>query len=152
MLRPTVAVCFVLLLAMSVGLPAKGPTTKIRISGPALAAPIEITDRQVLQSFGVWDWPRPGKDAFIVSYANTSSPVPPQQWPRYEVSFFTDKAKPIYVVVYQFSPSVEKGFVYVPPTTLNRTTISRQGMEDWWLPASNAWERVARPLINSAAR
>jgi hypothetical protein len=152
MFRTTVAVCVALGLMVSIGLSAKGPTTKIRITGPALASPIEITDRQVLQNFGVWDWPRPGKDGFVVSYVNTSSPSPPQQWPRYEVSFFTDKAHPVYVVVYQFSQSVEKGFIYIPPTELNRTTIGRGGMEDWWLPASNAWERVARPLINSVAR
>jgi len=146
-MRNTVAVIFGLVLTASIALPAKGVTTKIRITGPTLTTPVEITDPQVLSGFGVWDWARPGHDGFIVSYVNMSSVAPPKQWPRYDVAFYAGTDKPVYVVAYQFSPSTQQGYVYIPPTRLNRSTIGRDGMEDWWLPASRAWERVARPLI-----
>jgi len=63
------------------------------------------------------------------------------------VSFFAGTAQPVYVVSYQFSQCVQKGYVYIPATRFNRNTIIHNGIEDWWLRASDRWESVARPLI-----
>jgi hypothetical protein len=146
-------VALYLILGTGIALFGKGTTTRITITGGTLREPVQITDAAVLRNFSVWDWARPSHDGFIVAYSNRSLPDPPKSWPRYEVAFYTDAADhPSYVVSYQFSPSRAQGFVFIPRSTLNSSTIMRNGVEDWWLPASSGWEQVARPLIAQATR
>jgi hypothetical protein len=149
MKRSVAVVAFVF--ALAAGLSAKGETTKITIVGSDLKTPIEIVDPAILKNFQVWAGPGSGSEGFIVDSATTSAPTPPRNWRRYDVAFFSGKEAPIYVVSYQFDPSSARGWVYLPGTPLNLRTFARNGIWDWWLPASQAWERVARPLIASAS-
>jgi hypothetical protein len=148
----TVTVLASLLFIIVVDLSAKGPTVRIRIEGDSLSKPVEITDREVLRNFGVWDWPTPQRDGFVIQYSPTSLPEPSPSWRKYKVTFFarTPEPRAVYTVVYQFDPNTKQGFVYVPATDQNRTTIVRLGMEDWWFRASDTWERAVRPLIAQA--
>ena len=141
-----------LLFALIVTLPAKGVPTKITVSGATLRTPIEITDPTTLKHFDVWSWPGTQSEGFIIQWGPTSLAPPPRNWPSYEVSFFGGTDKPIYIVTYQFNPSGADGYVYVPRTKLNQSTIGRGGMEDWWYRSSSDWERIVRRLIASSLR
>src|SRR5262245_13570450 len=50
-------VCAAVTLALSTTLLAKGPTTRITISGSALTSPIEISDVNIIKEFQVWAGP-----------------------------------------------------------------------------------------------
>src|SRR5207253_9862695 len=124
----------VLLVALTTAVPAlllaKGPTVKITIQDPELAAPIEITDPNVRQFF-VWSGPGTfineveGREGFIIDWTKAIAEAP-QNLPHYEVSFYTGcesgdsnacrMAEPslTYVVSYAYDSSTEQGFVYLP--------------------------------------
>ena len=63
---------FVIVLGIPTSSLAKGITTKITITGTDLPAPVEITDRAVLDRFNVWSGPGTfvneveGTDGFII--------------------------------------------------------------------------------------
>ena len=116
MKRSSVAM-FVFLIALTAPtlLSAKGPTTRITISGGDLAAPIVLADPVLLQQFNVWAGPGTameidereavivhgvevsprvprvrveGMDGFIVDWRAGEVADRPGDRPRYEVSFF----------------------------------------------------------------
>ena len=74
---------------------------------------------------------------------------------NYQVSFHTGPNDQIaYVALYGFSPGEEQGYVYLPGEYdpwygLNVRTVFR-GVEGKLFRAWDAWERVARPLIEKA--
>jgi len=138
---------------------AKAPTSKITIKGPGITSPIEITDPKVLANFRVWAGPGTSSDeqeSLIVNWSQGADAERPSGLQRYEVSFYV-KAKEerlIYVVFYEYDPSTEQGYVYLPKYSeewgkLNEGTILH-GVEGHWFRASRAWESVARPLIAKA--
>lgn len=163
-MKRLVSVLFILfLLAIPAELFAKAETSKIIITGSNLNAPIEITDPKTLANFGVWtgagtnctgNCPQPSPESFIV---NWSQPVAdhPSGLHRYQVSFYAKmpEERLIYVVLYEYDPATEHGYVYFPGRTeewyrLNVSTIFH-GVEGKWFRASSTWEGVARPLISS---
>lgn len=165
-MRVTHAVLLGVLLILSVPSPllAKGKTVKITIKGADLKTSIEITDPKVLANFDVWTGPGTGSNApgfnanapgFIINWSQGPVKKPPDSFRRYQVSFHTDpNEQVVYVVYYAFRPDSEQGYVYLPGGTdewagLNVRTIWH-GVEGKWFRAWNAWERVARPLLQKA--
>jgi hypothetical protein len=165
-MRKTLAVTLTLLLLSAPSVVfAKGKTTKIVIEGPDLSKPIEITDQIVLANFNVWAGPgtsskRQGANAhspsFIVDWSRGPTIHPPEALQKYQVTFYTEgrSERPSYVIYYVVAPSPNHGYVYLPGPSdkwwqLNTFSIVRGG-EGQWFPALDAWEYVARPLIEKA--
>lgn len=147
-----------LILSGPASLLAKGNTIKIIIKGSDLKRPIEISDPKILANFRVWAGPGTStadEQGLIIDWSQGPVKEPPQALRRYEVSFHTDPNEQIaYVVYYALSPGAERDSVYVPGESdewygLNVRSIFR-GVEGKWFRAWNAWERVARPLIEKA--
>jgi hypothetical protein len=158
-----------LALLLSVALSAKGPTSKITISGADLTSRVEITDPGLLKDFQVWSGPgtascvqgtcTEGTTGFIVDWSAGPVGHRPEGLPRYEVSFYaTDARFPrqrtehlVYVVSYEYDPSASQGYVYLPGKgeqwyQLNAKSIHR-GREGSWFRATSAWQGVVAPLI-----
>jgi hypothetical protein len=161
-------ISLLLLLAKPAALFAKADTSKIIIKGPDLSAPIEITDPKTLASFDVWSGTGttcttasgescapPSTESFIVDWSHPMVGHPTGLH-RYEVSFYAKMPdeRLIYVVFYEFDPTIKQGYVYLPGRNeewyqLNVSALIH-GVEGKWLPAWSAWEDVARPLIAGA--
>jgi hypothetical protein len=146
---------------------AKGQTCRITINGPDLRAPIEITDARVLVNFNVWSgvgtsWTSSGgvttqgDRGFIIDWPLGVVTQKPKTVTRYQVSFYAKlpEERLVYVVFYEYDPTNDRGHVYLPGKTdewyrMNVSSIFR-GVEGNWFVSSEAWERIARPLITSA--
>ncbi len=161
---------FALLAALTVpaSLFAKGRTVKITIRGAALTTPIESTD-EGLGWFGIWEGAGVGVNGipqtkgFIIDWGKGVVAERRDGLPRYEVSFYagckmsewgcrTDKASLAYVVSYEYDPSIEQGYVYLPGKgdewyQLNTFSIFRRGLEGNWFSATSEWEKFVRPLM-----
>lgn len=146
---------------------AKGPTSKITISGPGLQAPIEITDPNILRQFSVWTGPGtwssasgfydPKIPSFIVDWA-TAEKTPVKGLERYEVDFYEKTAdeRLTYVVFYEYDRATGHGYVYLPGPkdkyySLDVATIGH-GVEGQWFSAWGDWDKVAGPLLAGAGR
>jgi hypothetical protein len=150
----------------TVSLSAKGPTTRIVITAPDLASPIEIVDRDVLREFVVWSGPgvlvsgQEQTEGFIVDWPRGAVAQRPDGLTRYEVSFYVKYAnRPLesqtdtlaYVVSYEPDP-VRGGFIYLPGKgdawyALNARTIQR-GREGQWFHASDGWNRTVKKALS----
>ena len=157
-MRLALAVLLNSLLILSVPTPllAKAKTVKITISGAGLKTPIEISDPKVLANFTVWT--RTADHGLIIDWSQGPVRETPKTLRRYQISFYADapNERIVYVVYYVFNPNAGPGYVYLPGKSdewyrLNTFSILR-GEEGKWFPAWNAWERVARPLIEKAER
>lgn len=144
---------------------AKGPTTRIVIAGPALPAPLRITDAALLRQFSVWSGLGTGangvesSEGFIIDWHSGTSAEPALHLPRYEVSFYAKYAnRPLasqdehlaYVVRYAPDVAAGRGYVYLPGRgddafALNARTIFR-GVEGRWFKATDAWYQAAATL------
>lgn len=152
-------VLLLLLALVPVTVCAKAHTSKITIKGTGLTTPIEITDPKVLADFRVWAGPGTSsneQESLIVNWSQGADAERPSGLQRYEVSFYAKlpEEQLIYVVFYEYDPSIEHGYVYLPRYSeewwkLNVRTIWH-GVEGHWFRASRAWESVARPLIGKA--
>ncbi len=93
-------VALLVVLAAPTLLSAKGLTTKIVITGPHLATPIEITDRDLLRSFTVWAGPGTGVngveqlDGFVADWRSGAVGERPAGLQRYEASFYVKYREP----------------------------------------------------------
>jgi hypothetical protein len=168
MKRAISATFFLLVIASATALLfAKGPTTKITITGGGLHGPVEITDRDVLKNFNVWSGPGTfangveGTEGFIVDW--TAGPVTdrPNGLRTFEVSFyvryanrpFTEQPDQLaYIVSYAFDPATGRGYVYLPgksdgPYRLNTKAIYR-GREGNWFRANAAWQAAFRTVVH----
>lgn len=137
---------------------AKAATAKITIKGADLKTPIEITDPKVLERFRVWTGLGTSSNeakGLIVDWSQGAVVERPKGLQRYEVSFYAKLPdRLLYVVFYEYNPSTEQGYVYLPGKTdqwyqLNMSTIVH-GVEESLYHSWNEWDRVARPLIVSA--
>ena len=76
----------------------KGPTTRIVLTAPGLASPIEIVDSNALNAFAVWSGPgvnvnsQEQTSGFIADWADGAVTDRPNGLPRYEVSFYAKYA------------------------------------------------------------
>ena len=133
-----------LVLARADGLAAKGPTTRIVISGPPLPRPVETTDPKALAN--VW------AGRFIAEPASEPDPA----LPRYLVTFYVqaprETPRAMYIVSYVRDPQSGGGFVYLPGRgeegwAMNVRTILRDGQDGRWHRATREWsDALARAL------
>ena len=133
-----------LMVALAAGLAAKGPTTRLVITGPGLSQPVETTDPKVLAN--VWAGrfiaqPAPDPDCALPRYLVTFYVQPPREMPR-----------AMYVVTYVRDPQSGSGFIYLPGRgedgwRTNVSTILRDGQDGRWHHADREWsESLARVL------
>jgi hypothetical protein len=134
--------CLLVLLPSASAAFAKGPAEKISISGPGLAAPVEITDPELLQPFSPWS------DAFFDQQRGVLA-EPPNSGNVYQVLIFADSR-----VFYAFNyiPG-SPGIIYLPGKgdewyETNVSTILRSGgPEGHWLYASREWDDLIGGLL-----
>ncbi len=141
-------------------LSAKGDTAKITIKGAGLTTPIEITDAKI-RDFRVWAGPGvrvngiEQTEGFVIDWSQGPVAERPSGLQHYEVSFYTKFPKEglVYVVSYEYDPSSERGYVYLPGKGdewygLNTGRMFHgHGLEGNWFRATSAWENFVRPLI-----
>jgi hypothetical protein len=146
-----------LILIVSTPLLAKEKTVKVTITGAGLKTPIEISDPEIVANFTVWT--RTADHGLIIDWSQGPVRETPNTLRRYQVSFYAGappNERIVYVVYYVINPGAGPGYVYLPGKSdewyrFNTHSILR-GEEGKWFPAWNAWERVARPLIEKAER
>jgi len=159
-------------LGLTIPLSAKGPTTKIVVTGASLTQPIEITDAAVLRPFLVWAGAGTrtcvggitncieGTTGFIVDWVNGPVDAPPSGLTSYVVAFYSESGgsdrtaveELAYVVRYVYDASTRKGYVYLPgkgePNYELNTSSIRRGVEGRWFGANLAWQTSVDPLIS----
>ena len=144
--------CFVLAFAAaSIALEAKGPTVKLTLTGPGLAAPIEIVDPAILEASNIF------AGSFL---GETVNAAPPVTEPIYTVSFDVQppQNKPVrtaYAVSVARDPRTGTWWLYLPGRGeagygLNVGSILRDGQDGHWHRPPHAWaSALARYLPNS---
>jgi hypothetical protein len=169
-MKQTIAAVFavVILLVANSLVFAKGVTTRVRISGATLAAPVELTGPAILQSFTVWDGPGTfvndveATQGFIVDWASGVVTEPETRGESFEVSFYTvdvngAASRPdehlAYVVRFRMTAD-GRGYVYLPGPAdpfygMNVASILRGG-EGKWFHSTHEWEQVVRQRIEVA--
>src|ERR1700732_251457 len=123
---------------------AKGETVKITITGTGLATPIEITDPKI-RDFSVWSGAGASvngneeTEGFIVDWSQGVVAERPNGLQHYEVAFYAANpdTRLVYVVAYEYSPSTEQGYIYLPGKAdqwyhLNTRTILRWREGNWF--------------------
>jgi hypothetical protein len=154
MKRIFVAIVAGLAIVLTVFLPAwaKSPTVKLRISGGSLASAIDIREPSILHISNVWS-------GEFIDNSQSVAKGPPEELPRYEVSFYTETANNSvmrrYVLYYSPNPKGGQGFIYLPGEGetwygLNVSAILRNGRDGRWNYASPKWENLIKPLIAQA--
>lgn len=135
-----------IVLLVSVTTLAKGPTVRLTVAGPGLAAPVDIRTPEAIRP-SVWGGEFIGQPAA----------EPPAVLRRYLVSFHVDLPRDqgvrvMYVVKYARDPFTGQGFVYLPGRQdtwgeVNRHTIGRDGQDGRWHRAERRWsDAVAAAL------
>jgi hypothetical protein len=128
------------IVVLSIGLDAKGPTIKLTITGPGLAAPIEIVEPAILEASNIFA-------GSFVGETVTSTPVITQ--PMYTVTFDLQppQNKPVrtaYAVSVARDARSGALWLYLPGRgeagyALNVGTILRDGQDGHWHRPSQAW-------------
>ena len=147
---------------------AKGPTTRIVITGIRDARTVSLVEPTVLARFNVWDGPGtfsgpPNQQiesttGFIADWTGGAIASRPSGLSRFEVQFFvrdrgTGPERLAYIVLYERDPKTGEGFVYLPGRTdanfqLNAESIHRgAGYEGHWFRASAAWQQATKTLL-----
>lgn len=147
------------LIVMPVALLAKGYTVRITIQGGDLAAPIQITDPDVVRTFNVWMGPGASsneRQGLIVDWSRGIA-KPPKDLPVYQVLIATTRRNPgTYVVSYVIDPSTNEGYVYLPgkddPEFRDNSWLIYRGVEGNWFHAWSEWQKVADRLIAKAGK
>jgi hypothetical protein len=147
--------CVLVILSTTSRIYAKGPTTRITITGATLPNPVAITDPEVLRSFNVWSGRgtfsgnAEGSDGFIIDWVSGAIANHPYglRLRSYELSFYASHEHPdqlVYVVSYVVDPVTGQGYVYLPGKSdtwysLNTSSLLR-GCEGNWFRANAAWQ------------
>jgi len=155
---------FLVLVSIPTPLFAKGEIVKVTIKGADLKNLMEITDLKVLGDANVDVWAGPGvrvngkeqTEGFIIDWPQGVVAELPRGLQHYEVSFYakSEEVRLVYVVSYDYNPSTEQGFIYLPGKgekwfNLNCGTICHgDAFEGNWFRATKAWENAVRPLIS----
>jgi hypothetical protein len=163
-MRRAFALLSLLLLAIPIALFAKGRTVRIVIDGGDLAAPIEISDKTLVDSIVVGRGPGNFSargpviydHGFIVQWSRGEAAAPPSLR-TYNVSFVTTRTdKSTYIVRYAIDPATNQGYVLIPgkddPAYPDNTWMILRGVEGKWFYAWSEWEKFAHPLIEKAPK
>ena len=136
------ALYIALVLGASIGLDAKGPTVKLTITGPGLAAPVEIVEPAILDASNVFG------GSFL---GETLQAAPPVETPIYTVSFHVQSpewmrrpVKAMYAVSVARDTRTGALWLYLPGRgeagyALNVGTILRDGQDGHWHRPPLAW-------------
>jgi len=164
------SVLTLLMLSIPTPLSAKGATVKITIKGGDLATPIEITEPKI-RDFEIWAGPGvyvngiEQTEGFIIQWSKGVVAELPNGLQHYEVSFYsgcdigewgcrTSEPSLSYVVFYDYDPSMEQGYIYLPGKADELFKFNAiwhgHGFEGSWLHSTSAWENFVRPLIAKA--
>ena len=166
-------IAFVLALLVTLGastLTAKGVTTRVRITGGTLAAPVDLTEPGVVAIADVWSGPGTfvngveATDGFIVDWASGAVIELPATGQSFDVSFYVadpngaasrQQERLAYVVRFRMAAN-GRGYVYLPGPAdefyrLNAATILRGG-EGKWFHSTREWEQAVRTHVEAAAR
>jgi hypothetical protein len=157
-------------LSVSQEVSAKGKTTRIEITAPSLAKPLTISAHDVVSQFSVWTGPGVSgfsaseathAGAFIDWHSGAIANTPPRNLRTYRVSFYCDSPRSqadhlAYVVTYADDPASGRGYIYLPGRgeedyVRNVGTIVH-AVEGHWFYASDAWQRLVKPLLGSRPR
>jgi len=126
-------------------LAAKGPIVKVSVGG--LASPLEIT-APAISRFNPYAGPGVIANVveetagFIVNWSDGTVAPPPENLPRYDVSFYVGYPENglAYVVKYVFDPSNSQGYVYLLGPSDAQYKLNRMrhghGLEGNWLRAT----------------
>lgn len=158
-------VCLSLLVASAAGW-AKGRTIRIVIEGDGLTAPLEITDRRILDQFNIWNGPgvrtsingivqppayldRKQSAGRFIDWPRGTVAAKPTGLQRLEVAFYigvTDRPDeaPKYVVAYEIDSLAKRGYIYLPRW---KNSLISHGVEGNWFHASGQWDEVVIPII-----
>jgi hypothetical protein len=137
-MRRIIVIAFVLL--TSIGLEAKGPTVRLTLTGPGIAAPIEIVEPAILD----------GSNVFAGSFIGETVAAAPQvKVPTYTVRFDMQppQNRPVrtaYAVSVARDARTGALWLYLPGRGeagygLNAGTILRDGQDGHWHRPSPAW-------------
>jgi hypothetical protein len=141
-------------------LAAKGPMVKITIGGSASL--LEITD-PAISKFNPYAGPgvivNGGEETagFIVNWPEGTVAPPPENLPRYDVSFYVGYPENglAYVVKYVFDPSKSLGYVYLLGPSYAQFKLNHMwhghGLEGNWLRATPEWQTFIVPLLRARA-
>jgi hypothetical protein len=155
-MRGVYAVVFALVALLGPArLSAKGENVKITIKGASLTAPIEITDKDLLARFVIWEGPGTSPNAshgLIVDWSRSLAAPPPKGLEVYEVEFLTTReGKNTYRVSYLYDTVKNEGYVYIPGKTDSRYAenvwLILRGVEGTWFHAWSDWDAVVNPLL-----
>lgn len=166
-----VAFSFLIVSIVPASMSAKGNTMKIAIKGAALTTPLEITDPKV-GDFAVWAGLGvrvngvEQTEGFIIDWSKGIIAERPSGLQHYEVSFYsgcnigdwdcrTSESSLSYVVFYDYDPSMEQGYIYLPGKAdelfkVNTRMWHGHGFEGNWSRATREWKNFVRPLIAKA--
>ena len=169
------SVLTLLMLIVPVTASAKGETVRIEITGGTLKTPLEITTANVVDNFSIWTGLGVrvnGQSVYqnanmqagaFIDWPKGTIREPPKGTQRYKVSFFCvfprkKVAQLAYVVLYEADSETGRGYMYLPGRgdegyELNVSSISHDfegHFEGHWFYASDAWERLVRPLVEKA--
>jgi hypothetical protein len=138
------------LLLLAAPVTAKGPASKIMIEGADLAAPIEITDLDILNRFDPWGG----------QFFGTGGPL---EWPPYvglrlpyEVFFYVQNNQGESVLRYMFyyypDPAGGRGYIYLPGSGepyygVNTGTIIRNESDGRWRYAMPTWDAMIGDVL-----
>lgn len=127
---------------------AKGPTTRLEVSGGGRVVPLEITAAAALVN--VWS------EDFI----DAISPAPAADLVRYRVAFYVlppreSVERVMYVIQYVRGPNDGGGFVYLPGRgeegyDLNVRTILRPTHDGQWHHARRAWSAALNRALDAS--
>jgi hypothetical protein len=144
------ALYIALVLGASVRLDAKGPTVKLTITGPGLAAPIEIVEPSVLD----------GSNVFAGSFLGETLQVAPHvETPAYTVSFHVQSpewmrrpVKAMYAVSVARDARTGALWLYLPGRgeagyALNVGTILRDGQDGQWHRPPHTWAAAVAKYV-----
>ena len=129
---------------------AKGPPSKVTITGPGLEAPIDLTDPAILEGFSPWD------ARFIDWQRGILTSAPPRA-PSYDVFFYLQDDvgtfQMIYAVQYVPNAAGEQGYIYLPGPgerwySMNIGTIIQNGHDGKWHYAAPASEAIIQRLLS----
>ena len=136
-------------LCASVGLGAKGTTVKLTLSGPGLAAPIEIVDPAILGGSNVWEG----------SFIGGTLAAPPLQPPMYTLTFdvrlpewMRQGVKTMYAVSLTRDAKSGELLLYLPGRgepgyPRNVGTMLRDGQDGHWHRPPAAWAAAIAKYI-----
>ena len=143
------ALYIALVMCASIGLEAKGPTVKLTITGPGLAAPIDIVEPAILDGSNVYG------GSFV---GEMVAAAPPVDTPIYTVSFHVQSPewmrRPVKAM---YAVSVARDargalWLYLPGRgeagyALNVGTILRDGQDGHWHRPPLSWAAAIAKFI-----